>query len=79
MIGERIRYLRQKKGYSISRLAREAGVSKTYLSNLDRGLQNNPSIHFLEKVVKVLGISVDYLISEEFQKEQDVQDEEKKH
>ncbi|MGP7818717.1 helix-turn-helix domain-containing protein [Niallia sp. 01092] len=72
MIGERIRYLRQKKGYSISRLAKEAGVSKTYLSNLDRGLQNTSSIHFLEKVVKILGTSVDYLISEEFKKENDV-------
>ncbi|MDE5053932.1 helix-turn-helix transcriptional regulator [Niallia taxi] len=66
MIGKRIRYLRLKKGYSISRLAKEAGVSKTYLSNLDRGLQNNPSLQFLEKVVSKLGTSVDYLLSSEF-------------
>lgn len=69
MIGERLRYLRKKKGYSISRLAKEAGVSKTYLSYLDRGLQNNPSLQFLEKVSSRLGISVEYLISEEFEKE----------
>lgn len=69
MIGERIRYLRLRKGYSISRLAKEAGVSKTYLSNLDRGIQNNPSLQFLEKVAKRLGITVKQLISDDFNKE----------
>ncbi|MGO5013593.1 helix-turn-helix domain-containing protein [Niallia sp. Sow4_A1] len=69
MIGERIKYLRLRKGYSISRLAKEAGVSKTYLSNLDRGIQNNPSLQFLEKVAERLGITVDQLISDEFKQE----------
>ncbi|PAD88093.1 hypothetical protein CHH55_10045 [Niallia circulans] len=69
MIGERIRYLRQRKGYSLSRLAKEAEVSKTYLSNIDRGLQNNPSLHFLEKVAAKLGTSVEYLISDDFEKD----------
>jgi len=69
MIGERIKYLRLRKGYSISRLAKEAGVSKTYLSNLDRGIQNNPSLHFLEKVAERLGITVDQLISDEFKQD----------
>lgn len=69
MIGERIKYLRLRKGYSISRLAKEAGVSKTYLSNLDRGIQNNPSLQFLEKVAERLGITVDQLISDDFKQE----------
>ena len=69
MIGERIRYLRLQKGYSISRLAKETGVSKTYLSNLDRGVQNNPSLQILEKVAARFGITVDQLISEDFKKE----------
>jgi XRE family transcriptional regulator, master regulator for biofilm formation len=69
MIGERIKYLRLRKGYSISRLAKEAGVSKTYLSNLDRGIQNNPSLQFLEKVAERLGITVDQLISDEFKQD----------
>ena len=69
MIGERIRYLRLKKGYSISKLASEAGVSKSYLSNLDRGVQKNPSLQFLEKIVSPLNTTVDYLLSEEFEQE----------
>jgi len=69
MIGDRIRYLRIKKGYSITKLAKEAGVSKSYLSNLDRGLQNNPSLQFLEKIVSQLDSSVDYLIGDHIEEE----------
>lgn len=69
MIGDRIRYLRIKKGYSITKLAKEAGVSKSYLSNLDRGLQNNPSLQFLEKIVSPLDSSVDYLIGDHIEEE----------
>ncbi|MFT8322218.1 MAG: helix-turn-helix transcriptional regulator [Bacillus sp. (in: firmicutes)] len=69
MIGERIRYLRKEKGYSMSRLAKEAGVSKTYLSNLENGFQNNPSIDFLKRVGNILGTSINELISEDLPQE----------
>ncbi len=37
MIGRIIRLYRRRKGYSINQLAVEAGVSKSYLSKIERG------------------------------------------
>lgn len=64
MIGKRIKRLREKKGFSITMLARLAGVSKSYLSQIERGLQSNPSLQFLIKVVAPLGTNLDYLLGE---------------
>ncbi|MBB6454953.1 XRE family transcriptional regulator of biofilm formation [Salirhabdus euzebyi] len=58
MIGERIKQLRLQKKMSLSELAEEAGVAKSYLSSIERNLQSNPSIQFLEKISSVLGVSV---------------------
>lgn len=69
MIGERVRKLRQEKKMSLSELAEQAGVAKSYLSSLERNLQTNPSIQFLEKIAAVLHIPVDHLIHEQPDKE----------
>jgi XRE family transcriptional regulator, master regulator for biofilm formation len=62
MIGERVKQLRKEKRMSMSELAEQAGVAKSYLSSLERNLQTNPSIQFLEKLAAVLGVSIDYFI-----------------
>ncbi|WML40255.1 helix-turn-helix domain-containing protein [Neobacillus sp. OS1-2] len=62
MIGERIKRLREKKGFSITELARLADVSKSYLSQIERGLQSNPSMQFLKKIAIPLETSLDYLL-----------------
>ncbi|KZZ86277.1 MULTISPECIES: helix-turn-helix domain-containing protein [Bacillaceae] len=63
MIGERIRKYRKEKNLSLSELADRAGVAKSYLSSIERNLQSNPSVQFLEKVSSVLGISVNTLLN----------------
>lgn len=65
LIGEKLKQLRQEKKMSISELAEKAGVAKSYLSSIERNLQTNPSIQFIEKVSAVLGISANDLISED--------------
>jgi len=65
MIGKRIQRIRKEKGLSLSELAERAGVAKSYLSSIERGLQSNPSIQFLEKVSTVLGLTVEAIIHEE--------------
>ncbi|WP_404454345.1 helix-turn-helix domain-containing protein [Virgibacillus necropolis] len=65
MIGEKIKQLRQDKNMSISELAEKAGVAKSYLSSIERNLQSNPSIQFIEKIGVVLGVTVNELIREE--------------
>jgi XRE family transcriptional regulator of biofilm formation len=56
MIGDRVKELRKEKGISLTELADKAGVAKSYLSSLERNLQQNPSIQFLEKISNVLNV-----------------------
>jgi XRE family transcriptional regulator, master regulator for biofilm formation len=65
MIGKRISYLRMKKGYSISALAKSSGVSKSYLSQIERGIQGNPSLQFLSKLAATLDSSIEFLLGED--------------
>jgi XRE family transcriptional regulator of biofilm formation len=69
MIGERIKYLRQQKGYSLSELAELAGVSKSYLSYIEREIQKNPSMQFLTKVAASLGTDFESLLTDEHRSE----------
>lgn len=75
MIGERVKQLRLEKKMSLSELAEKAGVAKSYLSSIERNLQNNPSIQFLEKIAKVLNVSVDYFIHDDSDKKEDLDPE----
>ncbi|MGG1635384.1 helix-turn-helix domain-containing protein [Paenibacillus sp. TAF43_2] len=63
MIGERIQMLRKRKGLSLTELSQRAGVAKSYLSSIERGLQQNPSIQFLEKVGAVLNVTVEEFLN----------------
>lgn len=63
MIGERIQMLRKRKGLSLTELSQRAGVAKSYLSSIERGLQQNPSIQFLEKIGEVLNVPVEEFVN----------------
>lgn len=62
MIGENIKKLRKEKGITLSNLAKQSGVSKSYLSSLERGLKTNPSIQIVESVAGVLSIDINELL-----------------
>lgn len=62
MVGQRIKYLRLKKGLSINELSDQSGVSKSYLSYIERGIQKNPSLQVLSKLANTLGTTVDDLL-----------------
>jgi XRE family transcriptional regulator of biofilm formation len=65
MIGKRVQQLRKEKGLSLTELAERAGVAKSYISSLERDIQKNPSIQFLEKIAAVLKVPVDRLIDDQ--------------
>lgn len=58
MIGEKIKIIREARGITLSTLADRSGVSKSYLSNLERGLKKNPSIQIIENVAYVLNTNI---------------------
>lgn len=59
-IGSIIRYLRDKKGYSLRDMSNLTGLSKSSLSNIENSI-NNPTIKNLNKICNALGITSDYL------------------
>ena len=59
-LGYRIRYLRQKKNWSIEDLALEAGINRNYLGDLERGMRN-PTLVILNKIATALGIDLTIL------------------
>lgn len=56
--GEFIKGVRKRKSISARELARRAGISQAYLSQLETGKHHNPSREVVEKISKVL--EVDY-------------------
>ncbi|MDC4242139.1 MULTISPECIES: helix-turn-helix domain-containing protein [Clostridium] len=65
MVGSKIAEIRNSKGISLSKLARDAGISKGYLSNIENGIKENPSVELLEKIASALGVNVSDLFDEE--------------
>jgi len=59
-LGERIRELRKKAGYSQEGFADVAGVHRTYMGTLERG-EANVSLGNLQKISKALGITLSEL------------------
>ena len=55
LLGKRIVFLRKKKGYSFL-----ADVSKTYLSDVERG-SRNPSVSTLSRIAKALEVNLEEL------------------
>ena len=60
-LGKNVRRLREAKGWSQEAFADEAGVHRTYVSDIERGARN-PTIAVLEKLAKPLGVSAGILL-----------------
>ena len=62
MIGTNINRIRTRSGISLSELAERAGISKSYLSGIERNLKQNPSIQVIEKIALVLNVDLKTLL-----------------
>ena len=59
-----MRRLRQSKGWSQEEFAHQAGLHRTYVSDLERGARN-PTITVVEKLAVALGVPVGALLDEQ--------------
>lgn len=64
-IGNEIKRRREQQGLSLTDLARLAGVSKGYLSQIESGLATRPSAQTLFKLARALGTSMAELLGEQ--------------
>jgi transcriptional regulator with XRE-family HTH domain len=60
-LGQNLRRLRREKGWSQEQFAFEAGLHRTYVSDLERGARN-PTITVIEKLAAALGIAPSRLL-----------------
>lgn len=63
-LGGRVRFLRQQRGMTLDQLAQVTGLTKSYLSKVERGL-SVPSISTALKIAGSFRMSVGQLIGEE--------------
>lgn len=59
-----MRRLRQQKGWSQEEFAHQAGLHRTYISDLERGARN-PTITVVDKLAVALGVPVGALLDDQ--------------
>ncbi|MBS1903352.1 MAG: helix-turn-helix transcriptional regulator [Bacteroidetes bacterium] len=62
-IGENIRRIRNRKGWTQERLATRSGLSLNFIGNLERG-NANVSADSLERIAKCLGVPAPQLVTD---------------
>ena len=63
LVAERVRWLRQSRGWSQEDLAAHAGMHRTYIGAIERS-ERNPSLESLERLAHALSVSVVDLLAE---------------
>ena len=61
-LGKNVRRLREAKDLSQEAFAHEAGIHRTYVSDIERGARN-PTITVVEKLAKSLGVTAGSLLN----------------
>ncbi|WP_067027440.1 helix-turn-helix domain-containing protein [Streptomyces dysideae] len=63
VVARNVRLLREQRGLSLAELARQAGLAKQTLSNLEQGA-GNPTVDTLFSIATALGVPVTRLVAE---------------
>lgn len=64
LLGDNVRCQRKLKGMTQEQLALEAGMERSYVSDLERG-QRNPSVRALGRLAKALGVRPNTLLADD--------------
>ena len=69
MLGELLRQAREKAGLSQEQLALQAGVDRSYVSQLERDLKN-PTVEMLIRLCRTMGASAAEIVAALEQRQQ---------
>lgn len=64
MLGNRIKEIRELKGFGLNETARIADISGSYLSSIENNKRDNPSMDILKAIASALNTSVEDLFKE---------------
>jgi transcriptional regulator with XRE-family HTH domain len=62
LLGNTVRRLREAKGWSQEEMAEKAGLHRTYISGIERGIRN-PTLTILFKLADALGVEPGTLVN----------------
>ena len=62
-VGARIKELRLARGLSTNKLSNLAGLSQSYVRNLEAGKYDNPTVDSLELICNALGIAFEDFVN----------------
>lgn len=54
--------IKQEKNLSYGDIAKECGVTATYIYQLAKGKRKNPNVNVISKIAKFLGVSIEEII-----------------
>lgn len=60
-----LRVIRERSGFGVSKLAQHAGITPSYLSNLEAGRRDNASPEIVSRLAKALDVPVMAIISDQ--------------
>ena len=63
-LGQRIRFLRHGKSWSLSDLMEKSGVSKAYISDIENAAAGKPNIQYVYSIATALGVTLDELLED---------------
>jgi len=61
-MGERLRELREREGYSYRELSKFVNISAAYLCDMEKGRRTNPSIHLLYRLSSFYKVPLEYFL-----------------
>lgn len=65
MLGDNIKVFRKEKRLSLNKLAKLAGMSPSYLSDLENNKSINPSMEKLNKLAEILEVKIEDFYKED--------------
>ncbi len=61
-LGQVLRRMREQKGMTQEELAKRAKLTKPYISQIENGVRQNPSLPALRRLAKALGVPMAQLL-----------------
>lgn len=65
MLGDNIKSIREEKKLGLNETARLAGISPSYLSDIEKGNKTNPSMEVLRRIADALDVSIEEFFKSE--------------
>lgn len=65
MLGDNIKSIREEKKLGLNETARLAGISPSYLSDIEKGNKTNPSMEVLQRIADALDVSIEEFFKSE--------------